>query len=118
MIEDGRLAEAAASAEEILTVLVDTDNAQMRMWAAIYRARAAWHGGDMHLARRWYAEAITQGESHHHVRPMAVVPVGHPARTLGPSRRDAFADHTQRERYGTPWNGAAGAADQGTVGSA
>lgn len=71
LTEDGRLAEAAASAEEILTVLVDTDNAQMRMWAAIYRARAAWHGGDMHLARRWYAEAITQGESHHHVRPMA-----------------------------------------------
>jgi nitroreductase len=51
-----------------------------------------------------------------HVRPMAVVPVGHPARPLGPSRRDAFADHTHRERYGTPWSGAA-PADQGTVGS-
>jgi nitroreductase len=54
-----------------------------------------------------------------HVRPMAVVPVGHPARALGPSRRDPFADHTHRERYGTPWGDAAGGpSGQGAVGSA
>ena len=53
-----------------------------------------------------------------HVRPMAVVPVGHPSRVLGPSRRDAFADHTHRERYGTPWDGSAAASGQGAVGSA
>jgi nitroreductase len=54
-----------------------------------------------------------------HIRPMAVVPVGHPARPLGRSRRDAFADHTHRERYGTPWDEAAGApSGQGAVGSA
>jgi nitroreductase len=50
-----------------------------------------------------------------HVRPMAVVPVGHPARPLGPPRRDPFAEHTHRERYGTPWAGSPGG--QGTVGS-
>ena len=44
------------------------------------------------------------------VKPMAVVPIGYPARVLGASRRDAFADHTHRERFGTRW-------DQGTVGS-
>jgi nitroreductase len=38
-----------------------------------------------------------------HVRPMAVVPIGYPARRLGPSRRDAFAAHTHRDRYGEPW---------------
>ena len=37
------------------------------------------------------------------VRPMAVIPIGHPARPLGPSRRDDFADHTHRDRYGRRW---------------
>ncbi len=50
-----------------------------------------------------------------HVRPMAVVPVGHPARPLGPPRREPFSAHTHRERYGTPWD--AGPDGQGTVGS-
>jgi nitroreductase len=38
-----------------------------------------------------------------HVEPVAVVPLGHPARALGPPRRDDFAQHTHRERYGTRW---------------
>jgi nitroreductase len=46
-----------------------------------------------------------------HVRPMAVVPLGHAARRLGPGRREPFTTRTHRERYGTPW-------DQGEVGSA
>jgi nitroreductase len=45
------------------------------------------------------------------VLPMAVVPVGYPARPLGPPRREPFTVRTHRERYGEPW-------DQGTVGSA
>lgn len=45
-----------------------------------------------------------------HVRPMAVIPVGHPARPLGPPRRASFSTRTHRERFGEPW-------DQGTVGS-
>lgn len=47
------------------------------------------------------------------VRPMAVVPIGHPARPLGPPRRAPFGVRTHRERYGTRWDD-----DQGTVGSA
>jgi nitroreductase len=39
-----------------------------------------------------------------HVVPVAVVPVGHPARPLGPPRREPFSQHTHRERYGTPWS--------------
>jgi nitroreductase len=38
-----------------------------------------------------------------HVRPFAVVPLGHPARPLGPPRREPVSDHTHRERYGRPW---------------
>ena len=38
-----------------------------------------------------------------HVLPLAVVPIGHPARPLGPPRRDPFTAHTHRDRYGTPW---------------
>lgn len=38
-----------------------------------------------------------------HVRPVALVPLGHPARALGPSRRDPVATHTHRERFGEPW---------------
>lgn len=37
------------------------------------------------------------------VTPVAVVPLGHPARPLGPNRREPVADHIHRERYGTPW---------------
>jgi nitroreductase len=37
------------------------------------------------------------------VVPVAVIPVGHPARPLGAARRDPFATHAHREHYGTPW---------------
>ncbi len=39
-----------------------------------------------------------------HIRPMAVVPLGHPTRPLGPPRRDSFAIRSHRDRYGTPWS--------------
>jgi nitroreductase len=38
-----------------------------------------------------------------HVVPVAVIPLGHPAKKLGPPRRDPFAQHAHRDRYGTPW---------------
>ncbi len=38
-----------------------------------------------------------------HVHPVAVVPLGSPARPLGPPRREPFAQHTHRDRYGTAW---------------
>ena len=34
------------------------------------------------------------------VRPFAAVPVGYPARGLGPPRRDPVLDHTHTERFG------------------
>ncbi|HZJ26088.1 MAG TPA: nitroreductase family protein [Acidimicrobiia bacterium] len=37
------------------------------------------------------------------VRPMAVVPLGHPARPLGPSRRAPVTEKAHRERFGNPW---------------
>ena len=37
------------------------------------------------------------------VRPMAVVPLGWPARPLGPPRRQPIAAKAHRERYGNPW---------------
>ena len=39
-----------------------------------------------------------------HVVPVAVVPLGHPARQLGPPRREPFASHTYRDHYGAPWS--------------
>jgi nitroreductase len=39
-----------------------------------------------------------------HVVPVAVVPLGHPARPLGKPRRDPFQAHTHRDRYGHPWD--------------
>ncbi|MGH8979011.1 MAG: nitroreductase family protein [Acidimicrobiia bacterium] len=38
-----------------------------------------------------------------HVVPVAVVPLGHPVRALGPPKRDPFSAHTHRERYGAAW---------------
>jgi nitroreductase len=38
-----------------------------------------------------------------HLLPVAIVPIGRPARPLGPPRREPFAAHTHRERYGTAW---------------
>jgi nitroreductase len=37
------------------------------------------------------------------VDPLAVVPIGRPARPLGPPRREPFQQKTSRERYGKPW---------------
>jgi len=38
-----------------------------------------------------------------HVWPIAVIPIGHPARPLGPPRREPFAAHTHRDNYGLRW---------------
>jgi len=38
-----------------------------------------------------------------HVWPVAVVPLGHPGRRLGPPRREPFEQHTHRDRYGLRW---------------
>jgi nitroreductase len=38
-----------------------------------------------------------------HVKPIAVVPIGHPARRLKAPRRVAAAAKTFRDRYGQPW---------------
>ena len=37
------------------------------------------------------------------VRPLGVVPLGRPAKSLGPPRRAPVAEKTFRDRYGTPW---------------
>jgi len=37
------------------------------------------------------------------VAPMAVIPLGWPARRLGPPRREPVRDHAYRETYGTGW---------------
>jgi nitroreductase len=38
-----------------------------------------------------------------HIRPLAVVPIGHPAKTLGPSKREPATTHMHRDRYDRPW---------------
>jgi nitroreductase len=38
------------------------------------------------------------------ITPLAVIPLGWPARPLGPPRRLPVADKTHRDRYGTPWH--------------
>ncbi len=38
-----------------------------------------------------------------HITPVAVVPLGHPTRSLGANRREPVADHTHRDRYGRAW---------------
>jgi len=37
------------------------------------------------------------------VLPVALVPLGWPARPLGPPRRESFSLHTHRERFGEAW---------------
>ena len=38
-----------------------------------------------------------------HVTPMAVIPIGRPARPLGPPRREPIESKAHRDRYGTAW---------------
>ncbi|HEY2427920.1 MAG TPA: nitroreductase family protein [Acidimicrobiales bacterium] len=38
-----------------------------------------------------------------HIVPLALVPLGYPARPLGPPRRQPFAAKTFRDRWGQPW---------------
>jgi nitroreductase len=35
--------------------------------------------------------------------PVAVVPLGYPQKSLGPPKREPYADHTHRDTYGEPW---------------
>jgi nitroreductase len=51
------------------------------------------------------AEALSLPES---VLPMAVVPLGWPARPLGPPRRLPLAERAHHDRYGTPFGAAPG----------
>jgi nitroreductase len=37
------------------------------------------------------------------VEPMAVIPLGWPAKPLGPPRREPAASKTHREVFGAPW---------------
>jgi nitroreductase len=37
------------------------------------------------------------------VWPVAVIPLGHPAKPLGPPKRDPFKAHTHRDQYGLRW---------------
>ncbi len=37
------------------------------------------------------------------IDPMAVIPLGHPARVLGSSRREPVEEHAHREEYGHGW---------------
>ena len=37
------------------------------------------------------------------IDPVAVIPIGHPARALGSSRRDPVDEHAHREEYGRGW---------------
>ena len=37
------------------------------------------------------------------VDPVAVIPIGHPAKSLGSSRREPVEDHAHREVYGDAW---------------
>lgn len=38
-----------------------------------------------------------------HIRPMAVIPLGWPARPLGPPRRRPLSEVAHRDRFGTSW---------------
>jgi len=38
-----------------------------------------------------------------HIVPQVIVPLGYPAKELGKPRREPFAEHTYRDRYGKPW---------------
>ncbi|MDG2026594.1 MAG: nitroreductase family protein [Acidimicrobiales bacterium] len=37
------------------------------------------------------------------MEPKAVIPIGHPAKTLGSSRREPVRDHAHREEFGNGW---------------
>lgn len=37
------------------------------------------------------------------VAPVAVIPIGHPAKPLGSSRREPVGEHTHREEFGREW---------------
>jgi nitroreductase len=55
------------------------------------------------IATMYAAELSAIVELPEPVQPVAVIPVGHPARALGAPKRDPFGAHTHRDTYGTAW---------------
>ena len=46
------------------------------------------------------------------VTPVAVIPIGYPAKPLGSSRREPVSEHAHREIFGTPWETGAATGDR------
>ncbi|MCU1459806.1 MAG: nitroreductase [Actinomycetia bacterium] len=55
------------------------------------------------LATRFGEELREVLELPEHVQAMAVVPLGYPAKKLGPPKRLPLSERAHRERYGKPW---------------
>ena len=55
------------------------------------------------IATGYRAEMQSQLGLPDHVRPVALIPLGHPERPLAPPRRAPFRERTHRERYGEAW---------------
>jgi DNA-binding CsgD family transcriptional regulator len=70
MLRDiGRLAEARAAGERAYSELAAAAPLS-RTWIALCVGQIEWLAGHPASARRWFAEAVRQGRTHGHIRPL------------------------------------------------
>jgi nitroreductase len=111
---DHGLRDGGVAAAPVLVVVGGDTRLVHRTWMAssIYPAvqNMLLAAGALGLGSAFTTIATTRGDELREIvalpaeiDPVAVVPIGHPTRPLGPPRREPFDEKTSRERYGSPW---------------
>jgi nitroreductase len=112
-VEHGIAGGGYRAAPAVVVVAADTDRCHPATVAAsifpavqnlCLAAQASGLGSALTtLTTTFAAELASIIELPSSVVAQAVVPLGYPARPLGPPRRERFEAHTHRDRFGVPW---------------
>jgi nitroreductase len=112
-VEHGVAGGGYRGAPVVVVVAADTSRGHpatvpASIFPAVQNLLLAAHGAGLGsalttLTTRFASELAELLDLPDHVVAQALVPLGYPARPLGPPRREPFAEHTYRDRFGVTW---------------
>lgn len=112
-VEHGVAGGGYRGAPVVVVVAADTSRGHpatvpASIFPAVQNLLLAAHGAGLGsalttLTTRFASELTELLDLPDHVVAQAIVPLGYPTRPLGPPRREPFAEHTYRDRFGVAW---------------